>query len=312
MPTRSPDPRQPAGNGPAPLAAPPPAVVAAMRRVLTPLVRALIGFGIPWPMFSGLVKAVYVEVAERDFALPGKPTSDSRITLLTGVHRKDVSQLRGKAPSADAVAASSPSLGAQVLGRWLGHDDYREADGRPRPLARVASAEGEAAFETLVTGVSKDIRPRALLDELLHAGLVTERADGRLDLVVSAHLPRGDIDKLAYYFGRNLADHIAAAGHNLAGGAPPFLERAMFHDGLTAESVATLRIEAERAGMDMLVHLNRIAMELADRDEGKDEAHHRFTAGLYAYSAPDGKPDGKPNDPPASAPPPSGNGETAP
>ncbi len=62
----------------------------------------------------------------------------------------------------------------------------------------------------------------------------------------------------------------------------------MFHDGLTADSVATLRIEAERAGMDMLVQLNRLAMELADRDQGRAEAHHRFTAGLYCFDAPDG------------------------
>ncbi|MBP2230594.1 hypothetical protein J2847_003899 [Azospirillum agricola] len=294
MPTRSPDPHHPSGKGATPLASPPPTVLVALRRVLAPLVRALIHFGIPWPMLSGLMKGVYVEVAERDFALPDKPMTDSRITLLTGVHRKDVSQLRGKAPSAESVASSSPSLGAQVLGRWLGHDGYRDADGRPRPLPRAGSAEGEAAFETLVTGVSKDIRPRALLDELLYAGLVEERSDGLLHLVVSAHLPRGDVDKLAYYFGRNLADHVAAAGHNLAGGAPPFLERAMFHDGLTPASVAALRIEAERAGMDMLVRLNRFAMELADRDEGRADAHHRFTAGLYAYDAPDGIPGAPP------------------
>ncbi len=199
MPTRSPDQDQPPVPGAAPLASPPSAVVAAMRRVLVPLVRALIGFGIPWPMVSGLVKAVYVEVAERDFALPGKAMSDSRITLLTGVHRKDVSQLRGKAPSPETVAVSSPSLGAQVLGCWLGLDGYRDSAGRPRPLPRAGAAEGEPSFESLVTGISKDIRPRVLLDELLHAGLVRERDDGLLDLVVAAHLPRGDLDKLAYY-----------------------------------------------------------------------------------------------------------------
>lgn len=296
MSTPPPDHRSPPGAGAAPHAAPPSAVVAAVRRVLAPLVRVLIGFGMPWPMLSGLVKAVYVEVAERDFALPGKAMTDSRVTLLTGVHRKDVSQLRAGAPSVEAVAAAAPSLGAQALGLWLGHDDYRDANGGPRPLPRASRAAGEASFESLVTGISKDIRPRALLDELLHAGLVRERADGLLDLVVAAHVPRGDFDKLAYYYGRNLADHLAAAGHNLAGGAPPFLERAMFHDGLTAESVAALRREMEETGMAMLVHLNRLATDLAARDEGKAEATHRFTAGLYSYSAPDGQRPAQPDE----------------
>lgn len=264
-------------------AAPPPALLTAVRRLLVPLVRTLIGFGISWPMLAALLKSVYVEVAERGFALPGRPMTDSRITLLTGVHRKDVSQIRNAPPAAEEVAAAAPSLGAQVLSRWLTDAAFLDADGRPRPLPRSSGPDGEPGFEALVTGISKDIRPRALLDELLHAGLVTERADGLLDLAEAAHVPRGDLDKLAYYYGRNLADHLAAAGHNLAGGIPPFLERALAYDRLSPESVAALRREADRLGMAMLLELNRMAADLADGDAGRDDASHRFTAGLYLY-----------------------------
>jgi hypothetical protein len=282
VPTRNPESDGPKGAGLSG-AAPPPAVLTAVRRVLVPLVRTLIGFGISWPMLATLLKSVYVEVAERGFALPGKPMTDSRITLLTGVHRKDVSQIRNAPPPAEAAAAAAPSFGSQVLSRWLTEADFRAAGGGPRPLPRTASADGEASFETLVTGISKDIRPRALLDELLHAGLVAERADGLLELAAAAHVPRGDLDKLAYYYGRNLADHLAASGHNLAGGAPPFLERALAYDRLSPESIAALRREADRLGMAMLVELNRMAADLADGDSGREDANHRFTAGLYLY-----------------------------
>lgn len=264
---------------------PPKAVVAAIRRVLEPLVRVLIAFRIPWPAFAALVKSVYVSVAEAHFALPGKPISDSRITLLTGVHRKDVSALRAGGPTPDAVIAASPSLGAQVLGRWLGDDAYRTPEGGPAPLPRTAPGT-EPSFETLVTGISKDIRARVLLDELMNSGLVIERADGLLELIATAHLPRSDIEKLSYYYGRNLADHLAAAGHNLTGGSPPYLERAMFYDRLSPHSVARLRAEAERLGGAVLVELHRMASEFAREDEGMAEAVHRFTAGLYLFDEP--------------------------
>ncbi|AWB06523.1 hypothetical protein A6A40_15635 (plasmid) [Azospirillum humicireducens] len=282
MPTRNPESDSPKGGGSSG-ATPPPAVLTAVRRVLVPLVRTLIGFGISWPMLANLLKSVYVEVAERGFALPGKPMTDSRITLLTGVHRKDVSQIRNAPPPAEAAAAAAPSFGSQVLSRWLTEAAFRDADGRPRPLPRNAPSDGGASFETLVTGISKDIRPRALLDELLHAGLVVERPDGLLELDTAAHVPRGDLDKLAYYYGRNLADHLAASGHNLAGGMPPFLERALAYDRLCPDSIAALRREADRLGMAMLVELNRMAADLADGDADREDANHRFTAGLYLY-----------------------------
>jgi hypothetical protein len=277
---------------------PPPAVLGAVRRVLRPVVRVLIHYGITFPTLATLLKGVYVDVAERDYALPGRPMTDSRVSLLTGVHRKDVSRLRDQPDPARDPVAASPSLAAQVLARWMGDSAFRTPDGTPLPLPRAgAGASTGPSFEALVAGISKDIRPRALLDELLRAGLVRERDDGLLDLAASAHLPHGDLDKLAHYYGRNLADHAAAAGHNLMGNGligngspesgPPFLERAMFHDGLSARSVEALQAEAERRGMELLVHLNRLATELSARDDAAGDAVLRFTAGLYTYSAPD-------------------------
>lgn len=268
---------------------PPPAVVGAVGRALRPVVRVLIHFGITFPTFATLLKGLYVDVAEREYDVPGRPMTDSRVTLLTGVHRKDVSRLRAQPPAGPESVAASPSLAAQVLARWLGDAAFLAPDGTPLALPRAGAGP---SFEGLVAGISKDIRPRALLDELLRTGLVEERADSRLTLAARAHLPHGDLDKLAHYFGRNLADHAAAAGHNLTGGTPPFLERAMFHDGLSAESIETLRGEAERLGMDMLIRLNRLAGELSARDAAAPGGKQRFTAGLYTYSAPDEPPAG--------------------
>ena len=52
--------------------------------------------GVTFSSFVNLLKEVFVEVAEREFRLDGKPPSDSRINLLTGVHRKDVRRLRSQ------------------------------------------------------------------------------------------------------------------------------------------------------------------------------------------------------------------------
>jgi hypothetical protein len=272
--------------------APPPALVAAVRRILAPMVRVLIHFGVTFPSLSVLLKGVYVEQAERHFRLSGKAMTDSRVTLLTGVHRKDVSRLRGADPD-DGPADLPLTLGAQVVGRWLGDPAFRAADGAPRPLPRTAGNDAPS-FEGLVSGISRDLRPRAVLDEFLHSGLVRARGDGLLELAKTADLPVHDMDRLAFYFGRNVGDHLEAASHNvlsavgagIAAGDPPFLERAVFHDGLTPESVAELRAEAERRAMEALIALNEQAVRLAEADAGRPEATGRFSAGVYVYARP--------------------------
>ncbi|MEL6204443.1 MAG: DUF6502 family protein, partial [Pseudomonadota bacterium] len=61
-----------------------------LRGLVRPLVRTLISRGVTAPAFYRLLKQVYVEVAHEEFRIDDAPPTDSRITLLTGVHRRDV------------------------------------------------------------------------------------------------------------------------------------------------------------------------------------------------------------------------------
>ena len=80
---------------------PPPALTGAVTRLLRPLLRVLIAQGITLPILIRLLKELYVEVAETSFSMPGRTQTDSRINLLTGVHRKDVRMLRGRGREED-------------------------------------------------------------------------------------------------------------------------------------------------------------------------------------------------------------------
>ncbi|MEM6421722.1 MAG: DUF6502 family protein, partial [Pseudomonadota bacterium] len=80
----------------------------AMMRVLSgmlrPLVRILIARGVTLPALIRLLKSVYVGVAEEDFRIDGKPVTDSRVSVITGVHRRDVRAIR----SGEGEAAPRP------------------------------------------------------------------------------------------------------------------------------------------------------------------------------------------------------------
>src|SRR5215470_4893564 len=68
---------------------------APMARLLRPLVQLCIRSGMTFPALAQLLRELFVNVAEHNFALDEKEQTDSRVSLLTGINRKEVARLRG-------------------------------------------------------------------------------------------------------------------------------------------------------------------------------------------------------------------------
>ncbi len=255
--------------------------MAAIRRLLRPLATAMIKIGLTFPMFNNLAREAFVEAAREDFAVDGEPPSQSRIAILSGVHRKEVRRLA----ELDHTMPDPPSalpLSAKVIAVWTGEAAYLDAERKPRPLPRVPLDDGPS-FERLVTSVSKDVRPRALLDEWVRQGMVTVE-DDVVRLVRPAFLPTDGYQEKAYFFGRNLRDHIAAGAHNLAGKEPPLFDRAVYYDRLKPESIEELREMALKKSMEVLIEVNQKASDLAARDRQDGDGGYRFTLGTFFFS----------------------------
>jgi len=257
-------------------------LIPALRRVLRPLVRLLLAKGITYIDLIEHLKRVYVEVAARDFTLDDKQQTVSRISLLTGIHRKDVKRLSELEHDA-AETPSSISLGAQLVNVWTTSPQYLDKLGKAVPLPRLASGGEPKSFEGLVESVSKDIRSRAVLDEWLRLGVVYLDDNDRVCLSADAFIPKKGFEEKVFYFGRNLSDHVAAASHNLMDGDPPLLERSVRYDGLTTASIEELEQLSGKEGMNTLLKINKRAMELQTRDKGDAGARGRINLGLYFY-----------------------------
>ncbi len=264
---------------------PRPSVLLALRRVLRPVVRLLLHQGITYPALLETLKSIYVETATREFALGLQPPTDSRLTILTGVHRKDIRRLtRDAAP--DPPRPPSLTLGTQIVGRWLGDPAYHDAEGRPRVLPRNPAKGGRQSFAALVESVSKNVRPRSVLDELRRLGVVEVDADDRVHLVTRGFVPGKEIDAKAQYFGEALYDHLAAGVHNLTGGQPPWLERSVYYDELSPASVARLAARAEQLSMQMLQEVNRDGMAAEAEDPPAPGERTRMRLGVFFYAEP--------------------------
>ncbi len=263
------------------LSAPAKPLVSAVKRLLRPVVRLLISKGVGLAAMTELLKDVYVSVAVHDIDSGKKAPTDSRISVMTGVHRKDVKRLRGT-PIEDVPAPRSIGIGAQVVSRWLSSTATTDANGRPLPLPRTA--DSGASFDALVAGVSTDVRPRAVLDDWIRLGVARLDSEGRVVLNQLAFVPQKGLEEKAFYLGRNVADHVAAAAHNVMEEGNPLLERSVHYSGLTEDSAKRLAEAAERTGMQALLALNRMALEMAEKDSGQPGADRRINFGLYFYN----------------------------
>jgi hypothetical protein len=254
-----------------------------VRRLLRPLVRLLIRSGVTFPMFAELVRGLYVEVAAQDLLEEAERT-DSRISLMTGVHRKEIRRLReqGGMPEAEPERVT---LASAIIARWL--KDHAGADGAPLALPRAAPAG--ASFEALVRSVTRDVRPRAVLDDWLGQEIATLDEDDQVRLELAAFVPRPGATEQLFYFGRNLHDHASAAAENLlAAETAPFLERSAHYDGLTAETAAEIERLGRAAAQRMLEEVNRAALDLLDANDAaaaRDPAAPllRVNVGTYVF-----------------------------
>ncbi len=250
-----------------------------LRRLLRPLVRLMIRCGVTFPAAADLLRALYVEVAGDE--LGPEHRSDSRVSLLTGVHRKEIR--RQRTLPTDEPPPPLVTRNGQLIGTWLGAPGFTDGTGVPLALKRTADASNPAApsFERLVTSVTRDVRPRAVLDDWLSQGIVSLDAEDRVHLSAAAFLPQPGRAEQLFYFSRNLHDHIAAAGANvLATGAAPFVDRSVHYDGLTPAAATELERLSREAAQRVLLEVNRHALLLAT-DAPPGTPTRRVNFGVY-------------------------------
>jgi len=264
------------------------ALLRPVRRLLRPLVRLLIEGGVTYPVLAELLRSLYVEVAVDDLLKDPRARTDSRISLLTGVHRKEIRRWRSETHAPEAVPLVITRT-SQIMARWLRAPEYIDTEGQPRPLPRLPQPDGGPSFEGLVQSVTSDVRPRAVLDDWLNHGIVSVDAGDRVVLDTAAFLPRPGSAEQLFYFGRNLHDHLSAAAANVtAPGAAPFIERAAHYDNLSPATVALLQAMGREAAERLLGEFNRQALDLLDTNDRELERapqtpRRRLNLGIYLF-----------------------------
>jgi hypothetical protein len=256
-------------------------IQASVARLLKPLVRLLLRYGVPYGVFADIAKRIYVEVAMEDFTIPGRKPTQSRASVITGLTRKEVMRVTKLPPISDEEIRDRYNRAVRVISGWARDPAFRDADGRPRALP----LEGErGSFTALVRAYSGDMPVRSVLDELLRVGAAERGDDGLVHLLGPAYVPGGDLEDKIGILGTDVGDLIQTIDHNLGHtGADSRFQLKVAYDNLPVEALPGFRDSSAKRAFGFLKELDA---ELAGMDRDTNPAAQgsgRMRAGLAIY-----------------------------
>lgn len=269
----------------------------AITALLRPLVRLMLKRGVAFGQFAELAKQAFVDVARRDFVVPGRKMTVSRVAVLTGLTRKEAKRLLDEDRAPDSGGSRRRiNRAARVLSAWVQDEQYH--DGRGAPASLEFEAEEGPTFARLVAEHGGDVTPRAVLDELLRVGAVRRIKDGRLRPVERVYVPHADEGEKLAILGTDVGDLIASIDHNLdAPIGETFYQRKVAYDNLPPEYLEELRdlvrrdaqALLERFDADMAAHDRDVRPPRRGRSQPKDKqaetesARRRAMVGIYYF-----------------------------
>ncbi|MET0542584.1 MAG: DUF6502 family protein, partial [Variovorax sp.] len=249
-------------------------VLAACERVLRPLVRLGLAFGVKHAQFDELLRDILVDEARRAWLEEGSEPNISQLSVTTGLHRKAVTD---KVRGAIGLPQTETSAEARTLTLWL----EMAADDPAHRALPIADQGGKPSFEALARRASRgNVHHRVILDELVRLKMATER-DGRAELAAAGFVPAGDLRGMLSFLGDNTRDHLLASVSNTLGAEPPLLERSVFAAGVSLEDCERIH-QFARARWEGLHHA--LTQEMRQAWEAADEtASGRIRVGIYTY-----------------------------
>jgi hypothetical protein len=176
-----------------------------LKKVLLPFVRFCVRRSIRLQEVLPVVKECFLEVAAEELSRDGTPITATKLSAMTGVHRKDIKEVatHNRAPS----LVQHPVVRAITL--WRSSPEFIDRGGNPRVLTFDSN---RSEFHALATKLGSDTNAYSLLFELERCGAVSKTPAG-LELVSSGYFSIADGWEI---FAEEVEDLLMTMEHNLA------------------------------------------------------------------------------------------------
>jgi len=236
--------------------------------ILQALVRWCLKKGVRSAQVEELVRQTFVHEAQREIRDAKSEFSVSKVSVITGLHRSEVSRLL----SGEDRAASQHDVLNRIIGLWSTAKRYRTKQGEVRALTH----EGlQSEFAALVAEVSKEVTHYPILFELERIGAI-EYHGNSVKLIAQGYAPRGDVQYGLDLLALDAADLVSAVESNILQKDPePSLHLRTSFDNIDPKDLGEIRQWVHRKGVEfhaaMREHLSQYDRDLTDNGERSDK-----------------------------------------
>ena len=262
------------------------ALLAAFRVLMGPLVRILLRQGISYAEFSEVAKAVYVEVALKDFKVSGRKATRTRIAVMTGLTRKEVKRVIDEAVKERFELKTSFNRLGRVLVGWHTDADFTGPYGMPLELQYETGNPNEPTFSVLVRRHSGDMSPRSILDELVRVGAIRETDVGWFRVMRREYIPEAQGAHTFERTGvvvRNFVNTVEFNMTKLAPGKGRFERHVTADDGIRREDLPKFDHYLRERCQVLLEEIDNWLAGLPKPDPKKGDDVIHTGIGIYHY-----------------------------
>lgn len=176
--------------------------------LLRPIVSFALRKGVGVGQFEEVLRNVYVSEAAKEFEKNGLEINVSRLSVATGLNRRDVTRIWNGEGRIEPPAG----LLTKVIGQWRGDPRFSDKGDRPKPLGYRGD---DSEFAGLVRSVSRDLNPYTVMFELERIGIATKEEE-KIILKGEVMIAPNDLKRGCELLGADFHDLLSAVDHNLA------------------------------------------------------------------------------------------------
>jgi hypothetical protein len=214
--------------------------LAGLQLLLGPLARFCLRHSLKLQDIMELFKIALIDAAEAEMKSSGHKINVSRLSVMTGIHRPDVVRLFREHSTKDEGNALT-----RVLGMWQQDSRFLNSSGRPKTLVLDGK---DNQFVELVSAVSSDLNPYAILFELERTKLVARTRNG-IKLAGEVYNPRGDVQAGFKLLAEDSEDLLCSVEANLLGSELPNHHIKTQYDRIAARFIPEIKVWLLEEGM---------------------------------------------------------------